>query len=790
MKSLQTFVRKKIRKLSYSQGRKYTIRIIESKFIENLINDHVRNLKKKLEDNKKNQNNKININSIPFIIDDHTDRIIEYIFSKGKKNSKEIIFIQHYLTCFSHLVDAIFEKKLMTEPNFLLWQIAKFLKYESYSNDEIIFRYGDEGDKFYMIFTGKVAIIIPKEKKIKMTLSEYIKYLKKLMFLKEYGLIDKIINKNFDIFFNEEISEIKHNLLDVSQNQKLKLKKLENRRFSIRSNLNEKEKVKIEEYINRISPEINHDKKNENNEFIEKLEEIKNIIIYEYIIVTKLKAYSTFGDVALGGNFHKRTATIFSIDDNLTMGTLDIKTYKKCVKISQNLARNKNISCVRNLPFFQKITPEYFNEKFFNFFNLINCKRGDILFNVNNKRNKVYFIKEGEVELIMKGCVKDINNILDIFDKKDYQKRNYLLMKCKYEEDTTSHFYINDNFINVWKVLKVFKQDVFGLDDCTYNNVYFVYAKFSSEFGEIYEIDYEIFKRIVSHEFISNLFEQFQKKKIELMSERLKKIRNAYIQIKYRDKEEKYNINFNKNNSYGDNELIKENFTRNKAFSLRKIRLSNENIRTMEIIGNRNNKINNINNNIHYQNNKIISSYNNISHSRCLSSDSNNNNIFLTLNKPSSTFHTSQKSFDNPKNLKIKSVKNISYKIKINKPQKKKYFSKDKISSLIKQYIKNENILNNDILPHRFNEKFVINTNINTNIKNKEENIKDNNYSNHKFKLTLSGVNLGIPVYKIKRNSKFKKKHKNYSSRNINNNSFYKNENEDKKIFKTIITYK
>ena len=127
-----------------------------------------------------------------------------------------------------------------------------------------------------------------------MTLSEYIKYLKKLMFLKEYGLIDKIINKNFDIFFNEEISEIKHNLIDVSQNQKFKLKKVENRRYSIRSNFNEKEKVKIEEYINRISPEINHDKKNENNEFIEKLEEIKNIIIYEYIIETKLKAHSIF----------------------------------------------------------------------------------------------------------------------------------------------------------------------------------------------------------------------------------------------------------------------------------------------------------------------------------------------------------------------------------------------------------------------------------------------------------------------------------------------------------------
>ena len=206
MKTLPSFSKKRIRKLSYSQDKKlFTLRIVQSQFIDNYINNHVNNLKKQIEQNKKinnpNNKNNININSIPFKIDEQTDRIIEYIFSKAKKNSKEIIFIQHYLTTFSNLVEAIYEKKLMTEPNHLLWQIAKFLKYETYEKNDLIFRYGDEGDKFYMIFTGNVAVIIPKERKIKMTISEYIKYLKKLMTYKEFGLIDKIIDKNFDIFF-------------------------------------------------------------------------------------------------------------------------------------------------------------------------------------------------------------------------------------------------------------------------------------------------------------------------------------------------------------------------------------------------------------------------------------------------------------------------------------------------------------------------------------------------------------------------------------------------------------
>ena len=140
MKSLSLFPKKKIRKLSYSQDKKlFTLRIIQSQFIDNYITNHVNNLKKQIEQNKKNNNsnhkNNININSIPFIIDEQTDKVVEYIFSKGKKNSKEILFIQHYLTTFSELVEAIYEKKLMTEPNHLLWQIAKFLKYESYSNE-------------------------------------------------------------------------------------------------------------------------------------------------------------------------------------------------------------------------------------------------------------------------------------------------------------------------------------------------------------------------------------------------------------------------------------------------------------------------------------------------------------------------------------------------------------------------------------------------------------------------------------------------------------------------------
>ena len=823
MKSIPLFSKKKIRKLSYSQDKKlFTLRIIQSQFIDNYITNHVNNLKKQIEQNKKNNNsnhkNNININSIPFIIDEQTDKVVEYIFSKGKKNSKEILFIQHYLTTFSDLVEAIYEKKLMTEPNHLLWQIAKFLKYETYEKNDLLFRFGDEGDKFYMIFTGNVAVIIPKERKVKMTISEYIKYLKKLMILKEFGLIEKIIDKNFDIFFNEEISEIKHNLFDISNTQKLKLKKSETRRYSNIKNIFPIEKIKIEDYINRIKPELNNIKKeinekNENEE--EKKEEEHNIIIYDYIIITELKSYSTFGDVALSTFTNKRTATIFSIN-NSSFGILDNKTYQKCVKISQNLVRSKNISCIKNIPFFEKITFDYFNEKYFNYFNLINVKRGDIIFNQKDKRKKIYFIKEGEVDLIMKGCIKDINNILNVFDKKDIKRRNHLLMDFKYEEDTTSHFYINDNYIKVWKVIKVFKQDVFGLDDCLFDNLYFVCAKFSNEFGELYEIDYEIFKNIVSNKIIKKSFENFQNEKIKLMSVRLKKIRNAYIKCKYRDKEKKYNIFFKKNNSEKLTSLVKQKVSRNKIFSLKKLKsyeqINNYNINdnidiiTNENEKNENDKDNDIynyfekendDNNKEYDNesdNNInkISSYNYLSHSKCLSYDNKNNNFFITSNKFPSTFNSSYKSIDNTKNSNFsKNFKQLSddfrIRININKP-KKKGLSREKISSLMNEYIKNEeNILNNDILPNRFNEKYIVHTNSVINNDNEKETKEKKDYT--KLKLTLSGVNLGFPIYKIGKYIHINKKtHNNFISRNKKFNSLNKI-NKDKKVFKSILTY-
>ena len=834
MKSLSLFPKKKIRKLSYSQDKKlFTLRIVQSQFIDNYINNHVNNLKKQIEQNKKNNNlnqkNNKNINSIPFIINEQTDKIIEYIFSKGKKNSKEILFIQHYLTTFSDLIEAIYEKKLMTDPNHLLYHIAKFIKYETYEKNDLIFRYGDEGDKFYMIFTGNVAVIIPKERKVKMTISEYIKYLKKLMILKEYGLIEKIIDKNFDIVFNEEISEIKHNLFDISNIQKLKLKRAETRSYTNPKKIFPVENIKIEDYINRIKPElnkkdINEIKEKENEEKKEKEEEKEkdkeeekeyNILIYDYIIITELKSYSTFGDVALSTFSHKRTATIFSIN-NSSFGILDNKTYQKCVKISQNLVRNKNVCCVKNIPFFEKIAFDYFSEKYFNYFNLINVKRGDIIFNQKEKRKKVYFIKEGEVDLIMKGSIKDINNILNVFDKKDIKRRTHLLMDFKYEEDITSFLYINDNYVNVWKIIKVFKQDVFGLDDCVFEDFYFVSAKFSNEFGELYEIDYEIFKNIVSNEFIRNSFEKFLKEKINLMTVRLKKIRNAYIKCKYRDKEKKYNIYFQKNHSEKLKCIVKQKVSRNKVFSLKKIKsLEQINNNNIEIITNENEKNNekdkdndNFNyfekdndddNNKEFDNendnnkNKIVS-YNYRTNSRCLSYDNKNNNFFITSNRFPSTFNSSYKSIDNTKNSNFsRNFKQLSdeFRIRINitKPKKKR-LNKDKISSLMNEYIKNEeNILNNDILSNRFSEKYIIHTNpvINMNNDNEEESKEKKDYS--KLKLTLSGVNLGIPIFKIgKYISINNKKHNNFTSRNKKFNSLNKI-NKDKKIFKSILTY-
>ena len=59
----------------------------------------------------------------------------------------------------------------------ILYDIASHLNYEKYEKNNVICKYGDTAEKFYIILKGKVIFLVPKIKKHYLSEEEYLEYL-------------------------------------------------------------------------------------------------------------------------------------------------------------------------------------------------------------------------------------------------------------------------------------------------------------------------------------------------------------------------------------------------------------------------------------------------------------------------------------------------------------------------------------------------------------------------------------------------------------------------------------
>lgn len=85
---------------------------------------------------------------------------------------------------------------------------------ESKNKDSVLFRYGNKGNKFYILLSGQVTILLLKETKVQLSFLRYIQHLFLLKMMKEDELVKKTIvanyknkhhldEKSFDIFFDK-----------------------------------------------------------------------------------------------------------------------------------------------------------------------------------------------------------------------------------------------------------------------------------------------------------------------------------------------------------------------------------------------------------------------------------------------------------------------------------------------------------------------------------------------------------------------------------------------------------
>ena len=66
--------------------------------------------------------------------------------------------------------------------------------------DTILFRIGDIGDKFFIIFSGKLNIMKPMEEQVLMKAEEYLYFLKKMYDEDEAHIVKMTINENQQLF--------------------------------------------------------------------------------------------------------------------------------------------------------------------------------------------------------------------------------------------------------------------------------------------------------------------------------------------------------------------------------------------------------------------------------------------------------------------------------------------------------------------------------------------------------------------------------------------------------------
>jgi CRP-like cAMP-binding protein len=191
----------------------------------------------------------------------------------------------------------------------LIRKISNVLKYEKLNKDELLFRQGDRGDKFYIILKGSVSILIPKLVEVKLSESEYLSYLTNLKINDENDLLVKVIQLNKKIFkTDEEIiekflkrqgfvnkgmirknSEVMHISKDLADTIKSMLSKdylKSNKPFCIST----------DGYIDRLKPKT-----------ITSFEgERQYVSVFDYNKILSLGTGNKFGEIALSSTNKKR----------------------------------------------------------------------------------------------------------------------------------------------------------------------------------------------------------------------------------------------------------------------------------------------------------------------------------------------------------------------------------------------------------------------------------------------------------------------------------------------------
>ena len=311
----------------------------------------------------------------------------EYIYTileKNPKNRKEkdIINVADYLSKnYQYFQNIKGDSKLKVE------NLAKIARIKICYPGESIIRYGEIGDKFYVVMEGKIQIYKPMYEGVQMTPNEFIKYMNNI----------QLIEKDED-------------------------------KYSRLKEFNKNKKFDLDKYMN-YAPNTNV-MNTKRDVFIEKLE-----------LMGSYGEGFSFGELSLIRN-EKRNATIkCSNEDNnkyTVLLSIGKESYNRALKEYQEKKLLKDIeNFIKTYPFCKNFTKENMIS-LFNCLNKINLEKGEYLFHQNDEDTNLYFITNGKFEVYTEISLNWLNKFMEyIINIKDNILGHLYMQRPKKYSDVT-----------------------------------------------------------------------------------------------------------------------------------------------------------------------------------------------------------------------------------------------------------------------------------------------------------------------------------------------------------------
>ena len=190
------------RKISPFNGRRLSIEdsLPNNELNMNLNYSNATNIKHSFKSPKKNRKT-AKLISQRIILNKNTSSKVDLCLyalahPPNKRDQEMINYIKTYLKSMPSFMNIISKEQNVNLSENLIEEISIHLRHEFIPKNNLVCRYGERGDKFYIILKGKVTFFVPKMIKCYLNLEEYINYLMQLRKNDEFELINNLLVQN------------------------------------------------------------------------------------------------------------------------------------------------------------------------------------------------------------------------------------------------------------------------------------------------------------------------------------------------------------------------------------------------------------------------------------------------------------------------------------------------------------------------------------------------------------------------------------------------------------------